>query len=192
MPSAPWSPVPRVTMGSFCAGECINGRYRVIRQLGAGAMGTVLLCEDILQVRRKVALKVLRADRIEDSEEWSKVEYEALTRLRHPNLARVFDFGRVSDSHDWFIVSEFIRGDDLLEASTTFEEDELLDIVVQICRALEYIHVQGYVHFDIKPDNILVTRTRQIGEDQTSKVVQVVEQTGSTDRRLGPPRVKLI
>ncbi|MEE2889022.1 MAG: protein kinase [Planctomycetota bacterium] len=192
MLDAPWSPVPRVTMGSFSAGECINGRYRVIRQLGAGAMGTVFLCEDILQVRRKVALKVLRADRIEDSEEWSKVEYEALTRLRHPNLAQVFDFGRVSDSHDWFIVSEFIRGDDLLEASTTFEEDELLDIIVQICRALEYIHVQGYVHFDIKPDNILVTRTRQIGEDQTSKVVQVVEQTGSTDRCLGPPRVKLI
>ncbi len=179
-------------MGSFCAGECINGRYRVIRQLGAGAMGTVLLCEDILQVRRKVALKVLRADRIEDSEEWSKVEYEALTRLRHPNLARVFDFGRVSDSHDWFIVSEFIRGDDLLEASTTFEEDELLDIVVQICRALEYIHVQGYVHFDIKPDNILVTRTRQIGKDQTSKVVQVAEHPDSTDHCLGPPRVKLI
>ena len=155
-------------------------------------MGTVFLCEDILQVRRKVALKVLRADRIDDSEEWSKVEYEALTRLRHPNLARVFDFGRVSDSHDWFIVSEFIRGDDLLGASTTFEENELLDIIVQICRALEYIHVQGYVHFDIKPDNILVTRTRQIGEDQTSKVVQVENHPVSTDRCLGPPRVKLI
>ena len=125
-------------------------------------MGTVFLCEDILQVRRKVALKVLRADRIDDSEEWSKVEYEALTRLRHPNLARVFDFGRVSDSHDWFIVSEFIRGDDLLGASTTFEENELLDIIVQICRALEYIHVQGYVHFDIKPDNILVTKENQM------------------------------
>ncbi len=189
---APWSPVPWSIMGSFSAGECINGRYRVIRQLGAGAMGTVFLCEDILQVRRKVALKVLRSDRIDDSEEWSKVEYEALTRLRHPNLARVFDFGRVADSHDWFIVSEFIRGDDLLGASTTFEEDELLDVIVQICRALEYIHVQGYVHFDIKPDNILVTRTRQIGEDQTSKVIQIEEHPGSTDRCLGPPRVKLI
>ena len=109
-------------MESFTSGECINGRYRVIRQLGAGAMGTVFLCEDVLQVRRKIALKVLRSDRLEDSEEWSKVEYEALTRLRHPNLARVHDFGRVYDSHDWFIVSEFIRGDDLLGASTTFEE----------------------------------------------------------------------
>ncbi|MGE4619742.1 MAG: protein kinase [Planctomycetota bacterium] len=179
-------------MGSFATGECVNGRYRVIRQLGAGAMGTVFLCEDILQVRRKVALKVLRSDHLEDSEEWSKVEYEALTRLRHPNLARVHDFGRVSESHDWFIVSEFIRGDDLLGASTTFEQDELLDIIVQICRALEYIHVQGYVHFDIKPDNILVTRTRQIGEDQTSKVIQVEEHPASTDRCLGPPRVKVI
>ncbi len=179
-------------MESFTSGECINGRYRVIRQLGAGAMGTVFLCEDVLQVRRKIALKVLRSDRLEDSEEWSKVEYEALTRLRHPNLARVHDFGRVYDSHDWFIVSEFIRGDDLLGASTTFEEEEFLDVVVQICRALEYIHVQGYVHFDIKPDNILVTRTRQIGEEDTSKVVQVEDHPASTDRCLGPPRVKLI
>ncbi len=190
--AAPWSPVPGVIMGSFSAGECINGRYRVLRQLGAGAMGTVFLCEDILQVRRKVALKLLRSDRVEDSEEWSKVEYEALTRLRHPNLARVHDFGRVSDSHDWFIVSEFIRGDDLLGASTTFEEQEFLDVVVQICRALEYIHAQGYVHFDIKPDNILVTRSRQIGDDETSKIVQIEDQPASTDRCLGPPRAKLI
>ena len=71
----------------------------------------IFLCEDLTRVKRKVALKVLRSDRLEDSEEWSKVEYEALTRLRHPNLAKVYDFGRVQQSHDWFIVEEFIRGD---------------------------------------------------------------------------------
>ena len=155
-------------------------------------MGTVFLCEDLTRVRRKVALKVLRSDRLEDSEEWSKVEYEALTRLRHPNLAKVHDFGRVQESHDWFIVSEFIRGDDLLAASTSFEESEFLDVVVQICRALEYIHSQGYVHFDIKPDNILVTRTRQMGTDQSSKVIQDRAGNASTDRCLGPPVAKLI
>ncbi|OUU20075.1 MAG: hypothetical protein CBC13_11330 [Planctomycetia bacterium TMED53] len=181
-----------IKMGSVQTGETINGRYRILRQLGEGAMGTVFLCEDLTRVRRKVALKILRSDRLEDSEEWSKVEYEALTRLRHPNLARVHDFGRIQESHDWFIVSEFIRGDDLLGASTSFEEAEFLDVVVQICRALEYIHSQGYVHFDIKPDNILVTRTRQLGSDQTSKVVQDGPTDGSTDRCLGPPVAKLI
>lgn len=179
-------------MASVQAGECINGRYRILRQLGAGAMGTVFLCEDLTRVKRKVALKILRSDRLEDSEEWSKVEYEALTRLRHPNLAKVYDFGRVQQSHDWFIVSEFIRGDDFLAASTSFEESEFLDVVVQICRALEYIHSQGYVHFDIKPDNILVTRTRQMGTDQSSKVIQDNAANGSTDRCLGPPIAKLI
>ena len=179
-------------MGSVQAGECINGRYRILRQLGAGAMGTVFLCEDLTRVRRKVALKVLRSDHLEDSEEWSKVEYEALTRLRHPNLARVHDFGRVQESHDWFIVSEFIRGDDLLSASTSFEEAEFLDVVVQICRALEYIHSQGYVHFDIKPENILVTRSRQMGAENSSKVVQDVKGNASTDRCFGPPVAKLI
>jgi tetratricopeptide (TPR) repeat protein len=179
-------------MGSFHSEDCINGRYRVLRQLGAGAMGTVYLCEDLTRVRRKVALKVLRSDRLEDSEEWSKIEYEALTRLIHPNLARVHDFGRVQESHDWFIVSEFIRGDDFLGASTSFEEAEFLDVIVQICRALEYIHSQGYVHFDIKPDNILVTRTRQFGGEDSSKVVQDQNKDASTDKCLGPPVAKLI
>ena len=150
------------------------------------------LCEDLTRVRRKVALKVLRSDRLEDSEEWSKIEYEALTRLIHPNLARVHDFGRVQESHDWFIVSEFIRGDDFLGASTSFGEAEFLDVIVQICRALEYIHSQGYVHFDIKPDNILVTRTRQFGGEDSSKVVQDLNKDASTDKCLGPPVAKLI
>lgn len=155
-------------------------------------MGTVYLAEDLLKVHRRIALKVLNAENVDDSEEWSKGEYEALTRLRHPNLARVFDFGRVRESDDFYIVSEFIRGEDLLTASHDFNLEELNDVIVQICRALEYIHTQGYIHFDIKPDNILVTRQRSIGEDGTSKVQWQEIGRGSTDKGSGPPRVKLI
>ncbi len=179
-------------MGSFSTDDFVNGRYRVVRPLGKGAMGTVYLAEDLLKVQRRVALKVLNAENVDDSEEWSKGEYEALTRLRHPNLARVFDFGRVRESDDFYIVSEFIRGEDLLTASQDFSLEELNDVIVQICRALEYIHTQGYIHFDIKPDNILVTRQRSIGEDGTSKVQWQEKVGGSTDKGSGPPRVKLI
>lgn len=178
--------------GSFAAGDYINHRYQVVQRLGAGAMGTVYLAEDLVRVQRRVALKILKSETLEDTEVWSKGEYEALTRLRHPNLARVHDFGRISDSNDFYIVSEYIRGQDLFSATREMDEEELHDVIAQICRALEYIHTQGYVHFDIKPDNILVTRDRSVGSDDSSKVQWSPDAPKSSDKGSGPPRVKLI
>ncbi len=157
-------------MQEYSKGDSINHRYRIVRYLGHGAMGTVYLVEDVLQVHRLVALKVLNSDNLDDPDYWSRGEYEALTRLRHPNLARVFDIGRIQDSNSYYIVSEFIRGKDLLTDVVNSDQDELLDIFAQICRALEYIHTQGYVHFDVKPVNILVTRECSVGQELGSKV----------------------
>ncbi len=178
--------------GSFTTGDFINNRYQVIDRLGAGAMGTVYLVEDLVRVNKKVALKVLKSETLDDSEIWSKGEYEALTRLRHPNLAKVHDFGRVMSSDDYYIVSEYIRGQDLFTATRNLTEDELHDVIAQICRALEYIHTQGYVHFDIKPDNILVTFDRSIGTEESSKVMWSADSPQGSEVGSGPPRVKLI
>ncbi len=150
------------------------------------------LAEDLVRIHRRVALKILKSETLEDTEVWSKGEYEALTRLRHPNLARVYDFGRIRDSDDFYIVSEYIRGQDLFTATREISEEELHDVIAQICRALEYIHTQGYVHFDIKPDNILVTRDRSIGSDDSSKVQWNADAPKSSENGSGPPRVKLI
>ncbi|MGA1487898.1 MAG: serine/threonine-protein kinase PknK [Planctomycetota bacterium] len=178
--------------GSFAAGEFISNRYRVLEKLGAGAMGTVYLVEDIVRTHRKVALKILKSETLDDTEVWSKGEYEALTRLRHPNLARVHDFGRIADSDDYYIVSEYIRGHDLFSATRDLGEEPLHDVIVQVCRALEYIHTQGYVHFDIKPENILVTFDRSIGTEESSKVMWSPDAPPPSDPGSGPPRVKLI
>ncbi len=178
--------------GSFSSGDFINNRYQVIDRLGAGAMGTVYLVEDLVRVNKRVALKVLKSETLDDSELWSKGEYEALTRLRHPNLARVHDFGRVHDSEDYYIVSEYIRGEDLYTATRDLAEEQLYDVIAQVCRALEYIHTQGYVHFDIKPDNILVTYDRSVGSDDSSKVMWSEKSASPSDAGKGPPRVKLI
>lgn len=179
-------------MTTFQAEDFINHRYQVMRLLGQGAMGQVYLVEDMIKVHRLVALKVLKSDNLEEADFWSKGEYEALTRLRHPNLAQVYDFARINDSDDFYIVSEFIPGVDLLKATEAIEPDELLDVVAQICRALEYIHTQGYVHFDIKPENILVTRERSLGQDEGSKVQWSPDATSGSDHGDGPPRAKLI
>ncbi|MCA8959402.1 MAG: tetratricopeptide repeat protein, partial [Planctomycetes bacterium] len=181
-------------MPKFQPQDFINHRYQVVRLLGQGAMGEVYLVEDMIKVHRLVALKVLASDNLDEADFWSKGEYEALTRLRHPNLARVHDFGRVHDSSDFYIVSEFIHGEELFGATRGIADEELLDILAQICRALEYIHTQGYVHFDVKPDNILVTRERSVGQDEGSKVEWNPEAiaNGGSDKGKGPPRAKLI
>ncbi len=180
-------------MQEFQSNDTVNNRYRVIRKLGAGAMGSVYLCEDSVANNVRVALKVLVSDNLDDQDVWAKGEYEALTRLRHPNLAKVFNFGRIAGTHDYFIVSEFIKGTDLFSATEYLNYEELVDIIVQICRALEYIHAQGYVHFDIKPDNILVTRHKTIGIQEGSKVeFENADFTGDDDALLSKPKVKLI
>ena len=79
-------------MQEFRPGDTINNRYKVIRKLGAGAMGSVYLCEDLVENNIKLALKVLISENLDDQDVWAKGEYEALTRLRHPNLARVYNF----------------------------------------------------------------------------------------------------
>ncbi len=95
-------------MRELQANDTVNNRYRVVRKLGAGAMGSVYLCEDSVKNNVKVALKILISENLEDQDVWAKGEYEALTRLRHPNLARVYNFGRIDTGDDYFIVSEFI------------------------------------------------------------------------------------
>lgn len=173
--------------------DTVNNRYRVVRKLGAGAMGTVYLCEDVVESNIQVALKVLVSDNLDDQDAWAKGEYEALTRLRHPNLARVYNFGRIGESNDYFIVSEFIKGVDLFAATEYVHYEELNDIIVQTCRALEYIHSRGYVHFDVKPDNILVTRHKTFGLQEGSKIQQMVSTSSVRNKSLlSTPSVKLI
>ena len=180
-------------MVDFKAGDRINNRYEVVRKLGAGAMGSVYQALDLVESKIQVALKVLVSDALEDQDLWAKGEYEALTRLRHPNLARVYDFGRIQGTHDYFLVSEFIKGTDLYAATEYSSYEEICDLIVQVCRALEYIHSQGYVHFDIKPDNILVTRHRCATMREGSKVQWVVEEpTPQGEGTYSKPNAKLI
>jgi len=177
-------------MVEFKAGDRVNNRYEIQRKLGAGAMGSVYEALDLVENRIRVALKVLVSDTLEDQDLWARGEYEALTRLRHPNLARMYDFGRIQGTHDYFISSEFIKGLDLYRATEYTNYEDLTDIVVQICRALEYIHSQGYVHFDVKPDNILVTRYKSATIKEGSKAMWTEE--APEDAAYLKPNVKLI
>jgi|GEM_PF-2595251 len=142
--------------------EIINNRYRVIRKLGEGGMGSVYLIEDSSENNKKIALKTIKADKqVLPALERFKSEFKSLTELHHPNLAEVYDFGVIrkssSDKEDeYFFTLEYVEGKDLFEATENLSYDELYELIVQVCRALEYVHLRGVLHNDLKPENILV------------------------------------
>ncbi len=139
--------------------ERINGRYRLLRQLGEGAMGSVKLVADVIDDDRLLALKTLRPGVLLSEEARLREEFLAMTQLRHPNVVEVYDFGVIASRGDHFFTMDFVDGKNLLEAVETFGRDKVHDYALQICSALEYIHMQGFIHFDLKPENIMVDRS---------------------------------
>lgn len=142
----------------------LNDRYEILRPVGQGGMGAVYLAYD-RQESREVALKSFppAARRVEDLAHFEH-EFLTLSRLRHPNLARVYDFGVIEGTQDVFFTSDYIPGRDLLEVCQDLDPARLAKLLVQVCRGLEYIHSREIIHYDVKPSNILVTQGSS-GED---------------------------
>jgi serine/threonine-protein kinase len=148
-------------------------------------MGVVYEAYDPL-IKRVVALKTIRSDRLAGEESSSVVarfrrEAQAAGRLSHPNIVSIYDFGE--DGGVWFIALEFIKGRELKEYFETDERFGIPDIVrimSQILDALDYSHRQGVIHRDIKPANIFLLENGSvkvadfgIAHIETSNLTQV-------------------
>jgi serine/threonine-protein kinase len=137
------------------------GRYRIVRFLGAGAMGEVYLADDP-HIERRLAIKTVRLEGgrpqdIEDRKKRLLREARAAGRLLHPNVVTLFDTGE--EDGVLFLAFEFVEGCDLasrLEMGEPPTLREVLGITRQVAEALDYAHRQGIVHRDIKPSNILI------------------------------------
>ncbi|MBL9150568.1 MAG: serine/threonine protein kinase [Phycisphaerae bacterium] len=132
------------------------GSYRVIRTLGRGAFAEVFLGEQRSPVQRRVAIKVLKVGMAPpDVLRRFERERQALARLQHPSIARLFDVGLHEGSP--YFVMEWIDGRPL----TAFAHErqlgaaERLALMRQLARAVQYAHEQGLVHRDLKPSNVL-------------------------------------
>jgi serine/threonine-protein kinase len=136
------------------------GRYRVVRELGRGAMGIVYLAEDE-SLQRQVAIKTLLLPE-EHSPERRQLEArfiqeaKAAGGLNHPGIITIHDLGREGD---WlYIAMELLQGTELRDrmAQGPMPLDEALDIAGQVASALSVAHARGVVHRDIKPGNIML------------------------------------
>jgi len=154
-------------------GQVVADRYHIIKKLGEGGMGAVYLGEHV-KMGRKSAIKVMTQAMSNDPDAVSRFNREAsnASRLSHPNICQVYDFGETSEGLI-YLAMEFIEGrslSDLAEAEGALPPARAASIVKQAAEALQVAHDQSIVHRDIKPDNIMVVQAKD-GSD----IVKVVD-----------------
>ena len=146
--------------------------YRILRRLGKGGMGEVLLAEDTKQHGRKVALKVLPPEltRSESRLRRFKQEARAILALNHPNILTIYEIRQTDDGY--YIATEYIEGETLRHClwRGPLKLDETLGVGIQVAMALEAAHANGIVHRDIKPENIMLRQDKFV-RDRFVKVL---------------------
>lgn len=155
-------PAPNHKQGPSDAaiGTTIDGRFRILRQLGEGGAGKVYEAVQ-LSVDRRVAIKVLHPshDARQDYKQRFSREAKAIARLNHANCITLHDFGYSDELSSLFMVMEFIEGRELhaILATERLSLRAALRFAVQIGDALAHAHDKGILHRDLKPENVLIT-----------------------------------
>jgi tetratricopeptide (TPR) repeat protein/tRNA A-37 threonylcarbamoyl transferase component Bud32 len=141
------------------------GRYRLIRIIGRGGMGTVYEAEQD-SPRRSVALKVIKSE-LATKELTARFAQESLVlaRLQHPGIAQIYESGTVQSDGgpQSYFAMEFIRGEELNDyaASHHLDAAQRLELMAKVCDAVHHAHQRGIIHRDLKPGNILVDEAGQ-------------------------------
>jgi serine/threonine-protein kinase len=143
------------------AGKVFSNRYEIQRQLAQGGMAEVYLAHDQL-LNRPVALKALFPEYAREPSfvERFRREAQAAANLNHPNIVAIYDWGQ--EDGTYFIVMEYVEGRslrDLIRSEAPLDPNQAAEISAEIASALGFAHRNGVVHRDVKPGNVLLTRS---------------------------------
>ncbi len=150
------------------------GNFRVIRKLGQGGMGEVLLAEH-KDVQTKVAIKVLLPHISADKQHVQRFFNEAVAvgKIRHAGITKIFDVGFLADGTA-YLVMELLEGESLaqrIERARRMPVEQVSDIARQITSVLEATHAQGIIHRDLKPDNIFLVPDSEFASGERVKIL---------------------
>jgi serine/threonine protein kinase len=144
--------------GASLIGHIIDNRYRLEARLGQGGMGAVYRATR-LNIGDEVAVKILHSNQQDArAAERFRREAQAAARLKHPNAVVIHDFGITTEGLQ-YLVMELVEGEDLrtlIKRGGAMNVTRAVEIITQVCSALDEAHSHGIVHRDIKPDNIIV------------------------------------
>jgi eukaryotic-like serine/threonine-protein kinase len=174
-------------------------KYKLLDEIGIGDRSTVYLAEHTLMLRR-VAMKILPKNRVEDSSYLARFHREAfaIAQLEHKNIVRVYDIDNLDKVH--YIVMEYVMGRDLqqiVKADGPLAYISAADYIRQAADGLSYAHESGLIHRDVKPANLMVDRqgvvkvldlglARFVEDDQASLTVAFEEKMLGTADYLAP------
>lgn len=144
-----------------------NGRFVLLEKIGEGGMGKIYKAQQ-RGIERVRAVKIIREDLIRDPQVIGRfmVEVKNCSKLSHPNVVSIIDFGRESDGL-LYLVMEYVEGRALSvvqDMESPLAIERIMSIAIQVCAALQEAHSYGIVHRDLKPDNIMICQAQGIGE----------------------------
>jgi eukaryotic-like serine/threonine-protein kinase len=163
-PSGPRNARLQVAAPMLQAGDVLGGRYEILQMLGEGGMGAVYKARD-RELDRFVALKLIRPELAANPSILARFKQELLLsrEVTHRNVIRIYDLGDADGVK--FITMEFVEGQDLrslIQEKKKFPPEEAVELMQQVCRALEAAHTLGIIHRDLKPQNIMRDQTGRI------------------------------
>ncbi|HVT10266.1 MAG TPA: serine/threonine-protein kinase [Polyangia bacterium] len=139
----------------------VDHRFRLLEEIGRGGMSTVYRGEDLTDGNRTVAVKVPLPVFSSGVGAWSMFQREAeiLAALEHPSIVRFVAAGK-SGPRSSYLVTEHVEGTTLaalLQTRGAFAEEQAVEIARRLCEAVEHMHARGFVHYDVKPGNVILT-----------------------------------
>ncbi len=134
------------------------GLYKLLEQIGEGGCGVVFVAEQDQPVRRRVALKVIKAG-LETKQVVARFEAErqALALMDHPHISKVLDAGTTENGRPYFVM-ELVKGSPITRYcdENRLTTQKRLELFIQVCQAVQHAHQKGIIHRDLKPSNVLV------------------------------------